>query len=213
MIVATEAGYVYGLETDRGTQLWRAVLGGRVETPAMVVGSQVFVGTDDVSLHALDAATGDNLWSAPGVDRFLAASDTKVYALGSTGNLAAIDKSTGETQLLNGGMRYMTAVPNLTSSRVYLVSPDGLIQCLQEPGVVADQAAEAQPEAPMADEPAEEAMPADDPFAAEPEPVEEPAEEAPEDDPFAFGDEEAESEAPAEDSGDDPFGDDPFADF
>lgn len=199
---ASEEGFLYAINAERGHLDWRASVGASLEMPPLAIGGVVYQSTHEPALHAFDASTGAELWVAPGVVECVARSNERLYALNDTGALMVLDAATGELidRLTPTGDQ--TAVANNQTDRIFLVTPSGLIQCLHETGLQkplshtgapVEEAAEEQPSPePAAEDPFAE--PAEDgDFGAEEEPFE-PAE--PED-------------SPAED---DPF-DDPFADF
>jgi len=86
VVVAEGDGQVTAFERDSGTRLWRSDLGTRL---ASGVGGGIgagggaaealYVGSDDGTVHALDAATGESLWSAP------ASSEVRVAPVGAFG--------------------------------------------------------------------------------------------------------------------------------
>lgn len=61
VFVGTDAGYLYAFEAD-GTLRWRADLGGSVNTTPAVADGLVY-GTSPRNVVAMDAETGDGVWS------------------------------------------------------------------------------------------------------------------------------------------------------
>jgi len=51
------------LDRTTGAVLWKAATGRKVDSSPLVVGSTVYVGSDDRSFYAFAAATGTKLWS------------------------------------------------------------------------------------------------------------------------------------------------------
>lgn len=51
------------LDRATGSTVWRARTGRKVDSSPLVVGSTVYVGSDDKSFYAFEAATGTKLWS------------------------------------------------------------------------------------------------------------------------------------------------------
>ena len=58
-----ERTVTHGVRLEIGTQLWRRDIGGE-SSPAAADGV-VFLGGDDQSVRAIDAATGETRWSSP----------------------------------------------------------------------------------------------------------------------------------------------------
>lgn len=209
---ALREGRVYALRTERGTERWRASVGGDITQPATVLSGVVYVGDDEPALYAFDAKTGARRWATADANRFVAASAERVYALGVRG-LSVIDRETGRPLDLLPGVGDLMRVVNTMNDRLYFVSDTGFVQAFHEidaekpflhkaASEEAETAEAAEPEAPPAnpfdgvdaDEPADEAPadePEDDPFAdpfSDPAPVEDDAddEEDPFGDPFDF---------------------------
>ncbi|SEW29360.1 PQQ-binding-like beta-propeller repeat protein [Halobacterium jilantaiense] len=83
---------VVAFDGDSGERLWR-VPGGTHETPPVVTGDTIYV-PEDAGVRALDAATGDELWTRGDGDvRGLAVVGTRAYAVTATGTLYALEGS------------------------------------------------------------------------------------------------------------------------
>ncbi len=103
--VATEQGVVvqaremvWLLDATDGSTIWKRNLGGNVtdSTPAVANGT-VFVADEQESLHALELATGESLWTTPfDGETSPIVTDGVVYAVRSNYALVAIDATTGE---------------------------------------------------------------------------------------------------------------------
>ncbi|TWT47248.1 outer membrane protein assembly factor BamB family protein [Botrimarina hoheduenensis] len=240
VVIPTTTGLVYAVNATSGQQIWRKSVGSDVRQPAVIAGNVAYVGSTEPALHALDATTGANLWSVEGVDQFVAASADRVYATSPDGRLAIIRPGKAGATARWADATNVTAIPNRENDRLYLVSPEGLIQCLREQGPE-DSPPAAAPDTPPAAEaaptdetPAKEtpgSSPIDDPTTDEATPDQPAADDDPfavaddggQDDPFAESapaDEPAEeepaaeepaAEEPAEDLAP-PADDDPFAD-
>lgn len=193
LFVAVEDGNVHCFELDNGRELWRYSMGFPGTGRPAVVGKRLYAESSEPMLHAVDATTGEKLWSIPGVTDFAAEGAKNVYGLDEVGHLVVFNKDTGQFVGKLPGGRYQ-AVHNERTDRIYLVDSQGLVQCLREIGAV-------QPTL-YSQTPAEDEEPAAaaSPFAEET-PADLPAAEADEPSPFAP----AESSAPDEDT-DNPFG-------
>jgi hypothetical protein len=78
---------------------------------------------------------GKELWFAPGVRQFVAASKDRVYATDDLGRLLVLDaRSGGRLERIDLSAFPMKMV-NTQTDRIYLATPQGFIQCLHEVGL------------------------------------------------------------------------------
>ncbi|AUV82972.1 hypothetical protein C2R22_16065 [Salinigranum rubrum] len=93
----TEGGELYALD-EYGDGYWRVDLPAKCQTPPTLAGRQVFVGTFDGFVHAVDTARANLAWSTE-VGGFakggIAVADSTVYADGGR-SLHALDVDSGE---------------------------------------------------------------------------------------------------------------------
>jgi outer membrane protein assembly factor BamB len=132
--VATIAGEMFAIHEATGARRWKVALSFPIERAPAAVGDRVFVTSSKPALHAVDAATGDVVWELPGVTQFAAAGSERGYALDRFGALVVLDLSTGS--MLDRMPTHGNATPlvNDQTDRLYLVTSNGLIQCLHELG-------------------------------------------------------------------------------
>lgn len=193
IFVGSLDGYVYAVDENTGRQQWRFSTGDPIVVTPAGIEDHVFVCSQAPTMHCLSAEDGSELWQAPHVERFVAASPERVYGMDRWSNLYILDRASGT---LLGRINFRGAtVPlvNQETDRLYLASPTGLIQCLHETGLeepiryappplpenldAADAAAGAGTPAATGEAQPETAEPATDgPFAT------------PDDDPFATSD-------------------------
>lgn len=104
LLVATNGfGFVVGLDPQTGRELWRRDLEFDIRSAPAIYDGRVFVTTFDNQLHALDASSGEILWSHRSfeeVARILVSSSPAiendiVIAPYSSGEIYAIDAKTG----------------------------------------------------------------------------------------------------------------------
>jgi antirestriction protein len=204
--VATMAGEVFALHEATAAQQWKYATGFPVTRAPAAVGDRVFVTAEEPALHCIDAVHGTSLWEAPNITQFAALSRTRVYGVDELGWLVALDAATGAVVARVPTNIATHALVNDQTDRVYLVSQDGLVQCLHELG--AEEPLYYQPATTGEERPAEpsDTMPMDTEPPADTMPPEPDAD----DDVSPFDEETEEAEMPAEDS---PFGvddDNPF---
>jgi outer membrane protein assembly factor BamB len=221
VIAATTNGEVFSMHEVTGQRNWKYATGFPVERAPAVVGKRVFVTSGEPTLHCIDADTGAGLWEAPKIAQFAAASANRVYGVDDMGAFVVLDASTGAMLGRMPSRSAANALVNDQTDRVYLVSPDGVVQCFHEIGAKKplhhrSKSAEEKPAiTPGRDQPAERAAapPAESAEEEESteeagmfdeEPVEEPAEEA------EPAEDMEDTEAPAEDAG---LDEDPFAEM
>jgi hypothetical protein len=116
--------------------------------------------------------TGDDLWTAPGVQSVVASTAKRVYARDRFGRMMILDLETGRRLASFMASDIEMTMPNSQNDRLYFVTTSGLVQCLREtdlpqPLVFAPPPA---PDAPAADAAAKTAKPAA-PTAAAPRPA------------------------------------------
>ena len=124
----TDWGHLYALDAATGMELWRYLTGrrtavsrsnaprtGYVNTSPVAAEGVVYVGSADGYLHAVDAATGEQLWKVELKDPIhaIAGVEGGVVYMNSSKNLYAADARTGEI-LWNVGLE----IPRRTSASI-----------------------------------------------------------------------------------------------
>jgi outer membrane protein assembly factor BamB len=204
----TVDGDLIALHETNGTRQWKFSSGYPILRAPAAVGERVYVTNEEPAMHCVDAKTGHGLWEAMNLTQFAAASRQRVYGFDDLRALVVLDGKTGTLLDRMPTDGTANALVNDQTDRLYLISEDGLLQCLHEIGAnkpyyhnpapaetkPAEMAAETAPsgEAATSDEPAP-------PTEAE---STAPPAEAGEENPFgaANGDAEAPADAPATDS-------------
>lgn len=132
LFVSSIDGYTYSMKESTGEMLWRFSAGEPISQTPVPMKDRIYVVTDDRSLFCVDASTGKEHWYTPGVRQFIAASDTRLYCIGSTGRMLILDKTGGGriTTLSTEGLD-LTLV-NTETDRIYVGTKTGTIQCLHE---------------------------------------------------------------------------------
>jgi len=197
MLYATSIdGIVYAIEESKGGIRWKQQLGEPIYKQPVAVTGAVLVIPEFGGMYCLDPATGEIRWHSPGLQQFVAASPTRIYAADSLGAIAILDTASG-TRVGTLPVSGLTAKHvNSRSDRIYLVDDNCLVQCLHEPQLtrpalhtppVTVQEKRPAPSAKRGAAPAEETPAAESP-AAETPAAETPAEEPAGDNPFSPGD-------------------------
>jgi outer membrane protein assembly factor BamB len=131
---ATSNGEVFSIHEQTGDRHWKYATGFPIVRPPAVIGDRVYVTSEEPALHCVEAEHGTELWVAPHIEKFAAASAKRVYAVSELGALLVLDAMNGAVL---GRMRTgisTDALVNDQTDRVYLISDDGVIQCFREIG-------------------------------------------------------------------------------
>jgi hypothetical protein len=131
------------MHEQTGARRWKYATGFPVTRSPAAVQDRVFVTSDEPALHCIDAATGFARWETPNITQFAALSRERVYGVNELGELVAIDAKTGAVIGRMATGMATNALVNDQTDRIYLISDDGLVQCLHELG--ADKPLEHEP--------------------------------------------------------------------
>lgn len=138
LFVASEDGYVYSIDIRNGATFWRYPVAGAVKEPMLLALTEqgqpeLLVVNEDARLFCLDALTGEEKWTTPGVVRLVAASKQRLYVQGRVGELRILQRSDGG-QISALPVRDIALVHNGYSDRILLVSKSGIVTMAAEPG-------------------------------------------------------------------------------
>ncbi len=125
-------GSVYALNDRRGVLIWRYNVGSPIVESVVAIGDAVYAPADAGGLTKLEADTGRALWWAPSVKRFVAASQARVYAFDTIHRLLILDAATGGLLGTLSSELCQVSLVNDRTDRLYLATPQGLVQCLRE---------------------------------------------------------------------------------
>jgi hypothetical protein len=216
VFVAAVNGEVFGFDEGRGRRLWKYATGYIITRAPAAVGDSIYVTTDEPALHSIDAAKGIAKWEAPNVAQFAAASRNRVYGVDELGALVVLDAASGAMIGRVPVDESTSALVNDQTDRLYLVSDDGMIQCLREIGAkepLYHQPVVAEPSETPSGTPAatETTQPVPEAQAAPPPDDEDPFRDAPEDVEETMETDEVPAEQPMDDAGfgvedENPFG-------
>jgi len=199
IIGVSRDGFVHAIREKDGSSSWRFSTGEPILEPAAVIDDRIYVCTQSGGIHSLESETGRELWWAPQVRRFIAASKQHVYVEDKVGRILVLRAETGARLDVIPTTAMPIKLQNCQTDRIYLCTETGLLQCLHEVEQVEPiRHGEARRKAALGETPAEEDAPdgADKPEAPANQTV--PAA----DDPFGGGGAGAGAGAAA----DDPFG-------
>jgi len=115
-----------------GLQRWKYSCGFPVTRAPAGVGDRVFVTSDEPALHCINATSGIGVWEAPHVNQFAAISKERVYGVNDLGEFVVLNAATGASLAKIRADRPIHALVNDQTDRVYLVSDEGMVECLHE---------------------------------------------------------------------------------
>jgi outer membrane protein assembly factor BamB len=131
---ASRDGYIYALN-QRGAPHWQFSIGNPIVETPMATDDGVYAIPETGGIFKLSPETGEELWSAPSVFEFIAASPTRLYTADSAGRMLILDSQTGARVGMMSTENLSIKVFNRDNDRIYLATPTGLVQCLRELGL------------------------------------------------------------------------------
>ncbi len=162
LFAVTYGGYVYAIDDMKGNILWNFSIGERVSHSPVPIDDSVYVFSDNRNLYQFDAASGEPSkgWEKPlkNMSAFIGASEDKLYARDSVGNIVVVDRSTGVRLGQVNSRTPFTSIENVQTDRLYICTNSGLVECLREVGRIRPyfhSGNEAVAADPFADEPAD----------------------------------------------------------
>jgi hypothetical protein len=135
VFVASLSGDLFAMHELSGIQRWKYSTGFPVTRAAAGVGDRVFVTSGEPALHCINATSGAGIWEAPHIAQFAATSKDRVYGVNDLGEFVVLNAATGATLARLRSDRPLQALVNDQTDRVYLVSDDGIVECLYEVGM------------------------------------------------------------------------------
>jgi len=132
IFIPSHDGFLHAIREADGVALWRFSAGEAIAEPAAPIGKKVFITTQLGGMFCLDSQTGQQLWWAADILRFVAASNQRVYAEDRLGNLVVLHAATGGRLDVIPTPGLAIKMTNLQTDRIYLASESGLLHCLRE---------------------------------------------------------------------------------
>ncbi len=132
IFIPSQDGFLHAIRETDGVALWRFSTGEAIVESAAPIGKKVFITTELGGMFCLDSQTGQQVWWAADILRFVAASKQRVYAEDRLGNLVVLHAATGGRLDLIPTPGLTIKMANLQTDRIYLASESGLLHCLRE---------------------------------------------------------------------------------
>jgi PQQ-like domain len=130
--VAATSGEVFAMQEMTGAREWKYASGFPVTRAVAPVGERVFATSEEPRLHCIDAKSGGAVWEAPHVSQFAAASKQRVYGVDDLGAFVVLDGAKGTLLGRIVTDHLIKSLVNDQTDRVYLISDNGLVECLRE---------------------------------------------------------------------------------
>ncbi len=128
-------GYVYAVEEATGRTEWKFSTGDPLNEPPVAINQSVYVISNAGGMFCLDGKTGRQVWFAPRLKQFIAASPERVYASDKLGGLVMLNAKTGARQDVIPVSSSIKLI-NTQTDRIVLASSTGVVQCLHETQLV-----------------------------------------------------------------------------
>jgi eukaryotic-like serine/threonine-protein kinase len=130
----TGFNYVYCFNASTGGLIWRFNAGSWVTGSPAVANERVYVGSMDDYVYALDAMTGQKVWSyKTGNDvGSPAVAGNTVYVASKDGNLYAFDASTGSTLWVYGLDSPTQSSPAVANGLLYIGTEKGTVIAIRQ---------------------------------------------------------------------------------
>ena len=128
----SEDGFLHAIRERAGTSMWRFSTGEPVVQPAAPIADKVYVTTQLGGMYCLAVQTGQQLWWAPDIMQFIAASKDRVYAEDRRGNIVVLHAQSGGRLDVIAAAGLPIKLMNLQTDRLFLAAESGLVQSLHE---------------------------------------------------------------------------------
>jgi outer membrane protein assembly factor BamB len=124
---------LYAMNAMGGQPAWICTVGNPLSKTAHSSGNQIYFVSETHALFCVNEAHGEKpLWSANGIDDYLAAGPNAVFVRSRSGSLLALDPATGATKfhVPTAGLNYV--VTNDLDDQLFVADAVGHIICLRE---------------------------------------------------------------------------------
>ncbi|MCL2005610.1 MAG: PQQ-binding-like beta-propeller repeat protein [Planctomycetaceae bacterium] len=132
IVTGGRAAYVFAIDARTGNVRWRYPTQGQLLEPIAVIGKDVYAPTSTGVMHAFDLLTGEERWAVQNVQRFVSASQNRIYVIDRRGRLVCLDRATGQSIFAYDVRRFDHILFNMETDQIFLLTDTGLIQCLRE---------------------------------------------------------------------------------
>jgi outer membrane protein assembly factor BamB len=137
VFVCSLSGDVFAMHEETGSQRWKYSTGFPILRAAAGVGDRVFVTSGEPALHCINATSGIGLWEAPNIVQFATVTKDRVYGVNDIGAFVVMNAANGTTLSRVMSAHRIHALVNDQTDWIYLISEDGIVECLHEVGSTA----------------------------------------------------------------------------
>lgn len=133
LFVGDNAGNLYAIDLQTGSERWRFRAGGSIEAAPLIGGNAIYVPTNKGHLYALNSATGQQQWSfAAGAAIWVAPAlaNNMVYVGSEDTHIYALDATTGQELWRFKTGSAIASSPVMAENRLYLGSRDWHVYAL-----------------------------------------------------------------------------------
>ncbi len=134
LLLASEDFNVYSLDMANGRYNWQFSSGMMIRKTPVVIGDELYLTPERGGMFKISPETGKQIWWRPGIEEFISASPTRVYASDRMGNVAVLSRQDGGLIAAMPAERFTRHVVNDRSDRLFLATETGLIVELHELG-------------------------------------------------------------------------------
>ena len=132
IVTGGRAAYVFAIDARTGNIRWRYPTQGQLLEQIAVIGKDVYAPTSTGVLHAFDLLTGEERWAVQNVQRFVSASQNRIYVIDQRGRLVCLERETGASIFTYDVRQFDHVLFNMETDQILLLTNTGLIQCLRE---------------------------------------------------------------------------------
>lgn len=136
VLVASQEGYVYALNSNDGKVIWRYKTSGKILGSPMIMDGTVYIGSWDKNLYALDLASGATRWKFAGQESFSIAptgAEGKVYAGNDDHIMYCLNAASGKVlwkTTIFSPVPLLSSSPAIVGKMMYCGSPDNSVYAI-----------------------------------------------------------------------------------
>ncbi|MDO5553143.1 MAG: PQQ-binding-like beta-propeller repeat protein [Planctomycetia bacterium] len=132
ILVGTLDGHVIAVNDETGDVRWKYLSSSPITDRISAVDSFCYVPTESGNLFCLSLETGEEVWHTGLIDRIVSLSKNCIYAIDHKGDLAVLRREDGTRMATLPMPKCEFTLFNDLNDRIFLVTEDGLVQCLRE---------------------------------------------------------------------------------
>jgi hypothetical protein len=132
LYLAAEDFNFYALDSENGRVQWEFVTGLPIRRQPIVIDDRIYLTPSRGGMFSLNARTGRQEWWNHDAARFLAASQSLIYASDHLENVVLLSRETGAPLGELPLHRFQSRFSNERNDRLYLASDSGRVLCIRE---------------------------------------------------------------------------------